>query len=160
MYHTFRWVSVVHRLILKTIPGVLEKNPTLFQPPLPKEKTDSMKNLVFGTVNKIFIAYEKPFLNPDISEIIVLWNKVDEKNIPMEERWFRKIYSFCKGIVESVIILQSPPVSETVLLAWICGAEAEFMEGLKMNQVADTCTMILKKFLADPLIPKPKSCLL
>merc|ERR1712127_134282 len=28
-----------------------------------------------------------------------------------------------------------------------------------MNQVADTCTMILKKFLADPLIPKPKSCL-
>ena len=55
------------------------------------------------------------------------------------------------------------------------------MEGLKMNQVnsklvvvvvneqgelqtqilqvADTCTMILKKFLADPMIPKPKSCL-
>merc|ERR1719175_468388 len=28
-----------------------------------------------------------------------------------------------------------------------------------MNQVADTCTMILKKFLADPMIPKPKSCL-
>ena len=26
-------------------------------------------------------------------------------------------------------------------------------------QVADTCTMILKKFLADPMIPKPKSCL-
>ena len=62
-----------------------------------------MKNLVFGTVNKIFIAYEKPFLNPDISEIIVLWNKVDEKNIPMEERWFRKIYSFCKGTVESLV---------------------------------------------------------
>ena len=33
------------------------------------------------------------------------------------------------------------------------------MEGLKMNQVADTVTMILKKFLADPMIPKPKSCL-
>jgi hypothetical protein len=45
-------------------------------------------------------------------------------------------------------------------MAWICGEEAEFMEGLKMNQVADTCTMILKKFLADPMIPKPKSCLL
>ena len=51
-------------------------------------------------------------------------------------------------------------VSETVLIAWICGEEAKFMERLKMNVVADTCTMILKKFLADPLIPKPKSCLL
>ena len=56
-----------------------------------------MKKMVFGVVNKIFLAYEKPFLNPDISEIIVLWNKVDEKLIPMEERWYRKIYSFCKG---------------------------------------------------------------
>ena len=27
------------------------------------------------------------------------------------------------------------PVSETVLLAWICGEESKFMEGLKMNQV-------------------------
>ena len=26
-------------------------------------------------------------------------------------------------------------VSETVLLAWICGEESKFMEGLKMNQV-------------------------
>jgi len=133
--------------LICTMPlGILEKNPGLFDPPLPQEKTDSMKKIVFGVVNKIFLAYEKPFLNPDISEIIVLWNKVDDKTIPMEERWFRKIYSFCK-------------VSETVLLAWICGDEAKFMEGLKMNVVADTCTMILKKFLADPFIPKPKSCL-
>jgi len=134
--------------LICTIPlGIVEKNPDLFNPPLPKEKTNCMKKMVFGVVNKIFLAYEKPFLNPDISEIIVLWNKIDEKVIPMEERWYRKIYSFCK-------------VSETVLLAWICGEEAKFMEGLKMNVVADACTMILKKFLADPFIPKPKSCLL
>lgn len=33
--------------------------------------------------------------------------------------------------------VESPhlPVSETVLLAWICGEESKFMEGLKMNQV-------------------------
>merc|ERR1719383_1007493 len=64
----------------------------------------------------------------------------------MSERWYRKIYSFCK-------------VSDTVLLAWICGEEAKYMESLKMNVVAETCTLILKKFLADPHIPKPKSCL-
>lgn len=30
-----------------------------------------MQKMVFGTVNKIFIAYEKPFLHPDITEVIV-----------------------------------------------------------------------------------------
>ena len=32
-----------------------------------------------------------------ITKVITLWNPVDEKVVPMEERWFRKIYSFCKG---------------------------------------------------------------
>ena len=64
---------------------------------MPEEKTLSMNKMVFGTVNKIFLAYERPFLNPDISEVIVLWNKVEEESLPMAERWFKKIYSFCKG---------------------------------------------------------------
>lgn len=133
--------------LICTLPlGIVEHSPNLFDPPLSDEKKTSMSKMVFGTVNKIFLAYDKPFLNPDVSEIIVLWNKVDDKKLPMPEKWFRKIYSFCK-------------VSETVILAWICGEEAKFMETLKMNVVADTCTMILKKFLADPMIPKPKSCL-
>ena len=83
--------------LIDQLSGVLEKNKEMFKPPLPKEKTASMGKMLFGTVNKIFIAYEKPFLHPDISEIIVLWNKVDESTVPMAQRWFKKIYSFCKG---------------------------------------------------------------
>ena len=49
--------------------GVIEKNAELFKPSLPKEKRISMQKMVFGTVNKIFIAYEKPFLHPDITEV-------------------------------------------------------------------------------------------
>ena len=51
-------------------------------------------------------------------------------------------------------------VSETLLLGWISGDEAKFMETLKMNVVADMCTTVLRKFLADPYVPKPKSCIL
>ena len=51
--------------------GVIEKNPELFKPRLPKDKMSSMQKMVFGTVNKIFIAYEKPFLHPDITEVIL-----------------------------------------------------------------------------------------
>ena len=84
--------------VICTIPlGLLQKNPNIFDPPLPKEKQESANKLVFGVVNKIFLSYDQPFLNPEISEIITLWNRVDEKEVPMEERWFRKIYSFCKG---------------------------------------------------------------
>lgn len=133
--------------VICTMPlGVLEKNRSLFNPPLPPKRYQAMDKMVFGVVNKIFLAYDKPFLNPEISEVIVLWNQIDESKVPMSERWFRKIYSFCK-------------VSETVVLAWICGEEARFMENLKMNVVAEACTLILRKFLADPHIPKPKSCL-
>ena len=48
--------------------GLLAKK-ELFEPPLPEKRQDSMKKLVFGVVNKIFLAYDKPFLNPDISEV-------------------------------------------------------------------------------------------
>ena len=84
--------------VICTVPlGILTRQPGLFQPPLPQDKTDSMGRMVFGVVDKIFLAYDKPFLNPDISEIITLWNKKDEAQVPMSERWYRKIYSFCKG---------------------------------------------------------------
>jgi len=61
--------------IICTIPlGVLkEKAATLFSPPLPQYKLDSIDKLLFGTVDKILLEYERPFLNPDISEVMLLW---------------------------------------------------------------------------------------
>ena len=127
MYHATRYFTsnISYKFVhLVLFAGVIERNPELFKPKLPKEKTSSMQKMVFGTVNKIFIAYEKPFLHPDITEVgsdywkylncctpphphctpqqfppkvITLWNPVDEKVVPMAERWYRKIYSFCKG---------------------------------------------------------------
>ena len=85
-------------LLCDLVLGLIQNNPDTFDPPLPKEKQESASKLVFGTVNKIFLSYDAPFLNPEISEIITLWNKVDENAVPMEQRWFRKIYSFCKGL--------------------------------------------------------------
>jgi len=64
----------------------------------------------------------------------------------LSNTWYHKIYSFSK-------------VSETLLLGWISGREAEYMETLTHEQVADTCTNILRKFLNDPFVPKPKLCI-
>lgn len=100
--------------------------------------------MLFGTVDKIILEYERPFLNPDITEVLLLWEP-DEKNTDIKDNWFKKIYSFSK-------------ISERLLLGWISGKEAEYMETLSNEVVMDTCTEILRKFLNDPFIPKPKNC--
>ena len=64
-----------------------------------------MNKLNFGTVNKIFLDFEFPFLSPEISEIILLWDRIDEKALPISERWFRKIYSFSK-VSETLLVSQ------------------------------------------------------
>lgn len=132
--------------VICTIPlGVLkEKSDTLFSPKLPQDKLDSIKKLSFGTVDKIFLEYSRPFLHDNVTEVMLLWDNenVDEN---LETCWFKKIHAFSK-------------VSETLLLGWISGEEAKFMEKLPNQVVGEKCTEILRKFLNDPYIPLPKTC--
>ena len=44
-------------------------------------------------------------MSPEISEIILLWDRIDEKALPISERWFRKIYSFSK-VSETLLVSQ------------------------------------------------------
>jgi hypothetical protein len=85
--------------LICTIPlGVLKsKSKTLFNPSLPPHKCEAIDKLLFGTVDKIFLEYERPFLNSDITEILLLWNDVEEEEErSLQDTWFRKIYSFTK----------------------------------------------------------------
>lgn len=137
--------------VICTIPlGVLkEKARTLFIPPLPEDKLEAIDRLLFGTVDKIYLDYDRPFLNPNISEVMLLW----ENELPtssgshcdITKNWYKKIYSFSK-------------ISDTLLLGWISGKEAEYMETLPSDEIAEKCTELLRKFLSDPFIPKPKKC--
>ena len=75
----------------------------LFEPELPTTKVEVIETLKMGTVNKIFLDFEVPFLSPEISEVILLWDRIDEKSVPIAERWFRKIYSFSK-VSETLLV--------------------------------------------------------
>lgn len=131
--------------VITTIPlGVLKENfKTLFEPPLPDYKIEAINRLLFGTVDKILLEYDRPFLNPNVTEVLLLWE--EDGTGDLKDNWYKKIYSFSK-------------LSETLLLGWISGKEAEYMETLSNDVVSDVCTDILRKFLNDPFIPKPKTC--
>ncbi|SPP83112.1 peroxisomal N(1)-acetyl-spermine/spermidine oxidase isoform X1 [Drosophila guanche] len=144
--------------VICTIPlGVLKHtHKTLFDPELPQFKQESIENLMFGTVDKIYLEYERPFLSADVSEVMLLWDddKRDMDTTTEEElaseaylskNWFKKIYSFAK-------------MTDTLLLGWVSGREAEYMETLSHEAVAEKCTEILRSFLQDPYVPKPKRC--
>lgn len=140
--------DVVHAdHVICTLPlGVLkEQASTIFQPPLPKYKLESIDRLLYGTVDKIFLYYDRPFLNPTISEVLLLWEPHSDDTTDIPENWYRKIYSFSK-------------VSDTILLGWISGKEAEYMETLPSETVSSKCTEILRKFLNDPFVPEPQKC--
>lgn len=142
--------------VICTVPlGVLkETSNTLFSPNLPEYKLESIENLLFGTVDKIFLEYERPFLNSDISEIMLLWDEPNEisneelENDPnyLKLNWFKKIYSFSK-------------ITDTLLLGWISGKEAEYMETLDSGDISEKCTEILRMFLKDSCVPNPKKCI-
>ncbi|CAH0683080.1 unnamed protein product [Spodoptera exigua] len=132
--------------VICTIPlGVLKESATnLFEPSLPQYKMESLDRLLFSTVDKIFLEYDRPFLNPEITEIMLLWeNSPTPEDI--SDSWYKKIYSFSK-------------VSETLLLGWVSGKEAEYMETLSNEEIITTCTKILRKFLNDPFVPEPQKC--
>lgn len=132
--------------VICTIPlGVLKEQAlNMFEPSLPQYKMESIERLLFSAVDKIYLEYERPFLNPDVTEIMLLWESSSTSE-DMANSWYKKIYSFSK-------------VSETLLLGWVSGKEAEYMETLAMGEVATTCTKILRKFLNDPFVPEPVNC--
>ena len=134
--------------VICTVPlGILKlKHLKMFQPSLPSSKVQSLEKLTFGVVDKIYLEYERPFFSPELQELILLWEDVEDESSDISERWFRKIYSFSK-------------LSDTLLLAWVSGEEAKYMETLPFETVGEKCTEILRQFLDDPCVPEPKRCI-
>ena len=126
--------------------GVLKKHHmTLFQPQLPREKVTAIENVGFGKVNKIFLLYDRPFWRVGEGSIKLAWTD-NEAPIRSNKEWYKKIFCFDE-------VLNNP----NVLVSWISGDEAEYAESLTDEEILMTCTHLIRKFLGDQSIPKPKA---
>lgn len=134
------------RHVVCTLPlGVLQRQlADMVRPGVSQQRMDAMHRLGFGTVNKIWLLYDRPPLPAGVTELL-LPRPLDPlpTDTPMAERWHRRIFSFTR-------------MSETVLVAWLVGDEAEFAESLPAHQVAAVCTRLLSQHLNDPSVPRPR----
>jgi monoamine oxidase len=114
----------------------------LFKPPLPQNKMDAIENMGFGKVNKIFLYFEKPFWTKGKGGVKLAWNHTS--NSFEESQWYTSIFAFDE-------VLNNPKV----LVAWVHGKAAEYMETLPENTIIKTCAFLLQSFLKDDTIPAP-----
>ncbi|XP_078449231.1 spermine oxidase [Lampetra fluviatilis] len=141
-------------VILTASLGVLkERHGTMFDPPLPGDKVAAIEKLGIGTTDKIFLEFEEPFWGPECNSIQLVWeDDVGEESEQEQLRpWYRKVCSFD--------VLYPASRYGHVLGGWVCGDEALEMEKLDDETVAETCTELLRKFMGNPNIVKPRKIL-
>ncbi|KAL7383755.1 hypothetical protein ABVT39_016943 [Epinephelus coioides] len=131
--------------VIVTVPlGYLKKHhSTLFSPPLPAHKLNSIQRLGFGTCNKIFVEFESRWWDADCEIIFLVWE--DEEDIVDQvsnNSWIRKLSAF-------TVIKRS---ESHVLCGWISGHESKYMETLSEQEIRLSVTELIRTFTGNPTI--------
>ncbi|XP_072377080.1 peroxisomal N(1)-acetyl-spermine/spermidine oxidase-like [Diabrotica undecimpunctata] len=126
--------------------GVLkEHGDKLFCPALPTCKLEAIKCLGYGSVDKIFLDYERPFWIWSNGSIKLAWS---QKELADRTDWTKGI-----SAIEEV------EGSKHVLCAYVSGPEAVVMEHATDEEVAEGITKLLRQFTGDPSLPYPSTIL-
>ncbi|KAK7109291.1 spermine oxidase-like isoform X2 [Littorina saxatilis] len=112
----------------------------MFTPSLPTQKVQAINGLGYGIVDKVFLEFEEPIVGPDIFRLNILWDEDEPHEADLRHCWYRKIYSF-------------EVVHERILVGWLSGKEALFMESLTEEQIGEDCVEVLKKMLKKDIPP-------
>ncbi|XP_050816155.1 peroxisomal N(1)-acetyl-spermine/spermidine oxidase [Gopherus flavomarginatus] len=140
-----------HVIITVPLGFLKEHHETFIDPPLPPRKADAIRQLGFGTNNKIFLEFEQPFWPPDCQLIEVVWedeSPLVEAGTDLQASWFRKLIVF--------LVLQPPERYGHVLCGFIAGKESEYMETLSDAAVLTALTDVIHKLTGNPHLAPPK----
>ena len=133
--------SFDHLIITSSI-GFLKNNmKSFFGMSLPQNKIDIINSLGFGTIDKIYLYFDKPFWRKDIKGLQLIWTNRDH-NLPV---WVYDITGFD--------LVRGQP---NVLVAWIGGNGAKQMETIESDQsVGNICAQLLRIFLHNVNVSDP-----
>jgi len=132
-------------VILTQSIGVLRDNcEQFFEPSIPTTRIQSLNKLGFGTINKIFLEFERPFLH-DEKGLKMLWLR-ETRGAETEN----KFPDWTKFITGFDLVSSAP----NFLMAWLGGDGAKMMEHLSDEEVGATCLSIFHAFAPDKTPPK------
>ncbi|XP_037637605.1 peroxisomal N(1)-acetyl-spermine/spermidine oxidase-like [Sebastes umbrosus] len=132
--------------VIVTVPlGYLKKHhSTLFCPPLPAHKLNSIQRLGFGTCNKVYVEFESPWWDADCEVIYLVWKDEVSHEPQNKFSWIRKMSTFD--------VLKPSERYSHVLCGWIAGHESEYMETLPEQEVRLAITELIRTFTGNPTI--------
>ncbi|ELT94559.1 hypothetical protein CAPTEDRAFT_225468 [Capitella teleta] len=124
-----------HVIVTVSLGYLKQHHDRLFEPLLPVEKLSAFERVAMGTVNKVILEFDGQILPDGIFRLELIWDRLEEDElVDLSERWFKKLGSF-------------EAVTDNVLMGWLSGDEAEYMEKLSEEEVGKQCVDVLKRFL-------------
>lgn len=131
--------------------GVLkERHLSMFEPLLPLWKIQTIDGMGFGTIDKIYLEYEKPFWDKDWNGFSILWKFEQLKEIrddPVNGDWLEGIMGF----------YPFNPLQPNMIFAWTNGYFAQKMEQKTDKDVKIGVEKILRMFMSQSNIPDAKA---
>ncbi|XP_064631276.1 spermine oxidase-like [Lineus longissimus] len=139
-------------VIVTASAGFLKQNAnSMFHPPLPKRKMDALKGIGFGTVDKIFLEFEKPFWEEHCDGMHFVWSGDEPFQLDcidaeqdVDREWYKSLLGF-----------QTVTNHPNILLGWIAGTAARQMESCSDDMVLKVSMAVLRRFTGNPDIPQP-----
>lgn len=131
-------------VVVTTSVNYLKKNyTTLFDPVLLNEpKIEAINTIKMDTVDKIFLFYNDMSFFPANCDAIHPLFFDEPQKFCIRTDWKYKVYTFDKFY-------------ENMLMVWITGKEADYVETLPNEEISDVLTEMLRKLLNNKNIPKP-----
>lgn len=122
--------------------GVLRNHHwSLFEPILPRDKIDSIESIGFGTVDKIYVEFTKPFWDADSEGVSFLWKPEQLKELHEDRvngEWLRDTLGFYTVSHQS-----------NILCGWISGKAARKMELVSEQDLKAGVERVLRMFVKN-----------
>lgn len=146
------------RHLVNSMPlGVLQaKAKTLYEPALPKDKTDiiSAFNYGDGYVSKMYLEYDEAltprFIDSSLGDWVMIYFKLPEdvenevkKQTNLARHWPKKVHSIKK-------------VNDRLLSVWLSGKETVYVEKLDEKVLSKEITSLLRSVFGKAEFPEPK----